>query len=560
MSPDRPTSATDTVVLTIRGLSVSATGTGHQIIHDLDLDLHRGEILALVGESGSGKTTVGLACLNHFRTGLAYTGGEITLYPRTGDTPINVLELADDRVRTLRGERIAYIPQDPALSLNPAMRVGDQIREVLDIHSYGSSDSERAERVAEVLRDVDLPDTESYQRRWPHQLSGGQQQRIGIAMAFSMNPDVLVLDEPTTGLDVSTQAHVLDTIREMTARHDVASLYITHDLAVVAELAHRVAVMLRGDLVEIGDWRKILNEPDHPYTQRLLRAVPDLAGKKNLTETNQAPAITEPSTAAQGQSQPQEKSRPSQHLLAVRELRMSYGSHEVLKAINLTIDPGESTLLLGESGSGKTTLARSIAGLNPDYTGTIQLRGQALEHRARNRSLDARQDIQYIFQSPFSSLNPRQSIGKSLTVPLRMSQRLPSSQHRAVVEETLEAVQLDPSFYDRRPGDLSGGERQRAAIARALVNAPSMLVCDEITSALDVSVQASILALLNQLRHQRGLALLFVTHNIALARHIATQVAVLNQGEIVDHGPVNDVLDNPSHSYTRHLLDDLPQL
>jgi peptide/nickel transport system ATP-binding protein len=433
-----------------------------------------------------------------------------------------------------------------------------------------------------VLEDVGLPSSREYQHRWPHQLSGGQQQRIGIAMAFAMFPDVLVLDEPTTGLDVSTQAHVLDTIRDMTRKHDVASLYITHDLAVVAELADRVAVMLRGDVVEEGPAAEVLARPQHEYTKRLLAAVPDLPGKKDLTlASGRIPQVRdadEETTAAGpgglgGVVEPGESStglRASEStavggerdgfLLEVTGLGMRYGTNTVLDGIDMTLQPGESLMLLGESGSGKTTLSRCIAGLIDGYTGSVRLHGEELANSTRKRSLQHRQDIQYVFQSPFSSLNPRRTIGESLSVPLEMSGLLPKAQHRQTVEEALDAVRLGRSFYDRRPGHLSGGERQRAAIARALVNAPSVLVCDEITSALDVSVQASIVGLLGTLRAERGLSILFVTHNITLARHVSDHIAVLNKGEIVDRGTVDDVLENPTHDYTKALLSDIPQL
>ncbi|MDK8624931.1 ABC transporter ATP-binding protein [Corynebacterium appendicis] len=540
----------DTLVLRIRDLRV-ATYSGTEILHGVDIDLYRGEIAGLVGESGSGKTTAGLAALGHVRTGLTITDGSVTLYSRD-DKTTDVLSLSDDDVRDMRGSRVAYIPQDPALSLNPAMRVGDQIREVLDIHGYGSSSSERADRVREVMRDVDLPDTDEYLARWPHQLSGGQQQRVGIAMAFAMYPDVLILDEPTTGLDVTTQNHVLKTIRTMTMKNDVASLYITHDLAVVGELVDRVIVMLRGGIVEEGPYNAVLYNPKHAYTRKLLGAIPDLEGEKDIAGNDRWG-----NSWAEVHGDPASAETP---LLQVRDLEMAYGDNKVLHGIDLAIEAGESTLLLGESGSGKTTLARSIAGLNPGYTGGVLLRGNELAHSSRDRTLEHRKDVQYIFQSPFSSLNPRRTIGESMSVPLIMAGGLSRDEQRAIVEETLEAVQLDRSFYDRRPGDLSGGERQRAAIGRALVNAPSVLVCDEITSALDVSVQASILQLLAELRYERGLSLLFVTHNIALARHIATRVAVLNKGVIVDDGPVDDVLDNPQHDYTRSLLANIPSL
>ena len=542
-------------VLEMRDLRVEAVG-GKEILHGIDLTVRRGEMLGLVGESGSGKTTAGLAAMGHFRAGLLQTGGTSTIYPNTpseGREKIVVEELNDDETRFLRGERIAYIPQDPALSLNPAIRVGDQIREVLDIHGYGDSERERAARVAEVLEDVGLPSDREYQKRWPHQLSGGQQQRIGIAMAFAMFPDVLILDEPTTGLDVSTQAHVLDTIQQMTKRHGVAGIYITHDLAVVADVTDRVAVMLRGDIVEEGPVEQVLHDPQHPYTQRLLASVPDLAGRKTI-------GGTDASTASGGIPTAAEADAAEVPALEVRDLKLSYGSNMVLRGINMELQPGRCTMLLGESGSGKTTLSRSIAGLIDHYTGSVSLDGDVLPNSTRKRSVKQLQGLQYVFQSPYSSLNPRRTIGESLTVPLEMNRDLTPAQRRGFVEEALDAVRLGRTFYDRRPGDLSGGERQRAAIARALVNAPNVLVCDEVTSALDVSVQASIIGLLRRLKVEHGLAMLFVTHNITLARHIADDIAVLNKGEIVDFGPVDEVLHSPSHAYTKALLEDVPTL
>jgi len=570
------------IVLRVSDLRV-LTNAGDEILHGVDFALSRGEILGLVGESGSGKTTAGLACMGHFREGLKFGSGSVSIWPRGDATHLEVGDLDEVALRDLRGSRIAYIPQDPALSLNPAMRVGEQIREVLDIHDFGASDRERTDRVAEVLVDVGLPGDRAYQRRWPHQLSGGQQQRIGIAMAFAMYPDVLILDEPTTGLDVSTQSVVLDTIRQMTVANNVAGLYITHDLAVIKDISDRVAVMLRGDLVEEGPVSAVLERPQHDYTKMLMAAVPDLAGRKTigdgaadakavteadekthiLVSTGEKPADSEPDRSdADGvaaSAKDGDGGAANAPLLEVKDVALAYGKAQILDGINLVLEPGECTMLLGESGSGKTTLSQCVAGLNDDYQGSVKLRGTELARSTRKRTNEQRVGIQYVFQSPFSSLNPRRSIGQSLTVPLEMSGQGTAASRKAAVEEALDSVRLGRSFYHRRPGDLSGGERQRAAIARALVNAPSVMVCDEITSALDVSVQASIVALLRTLREERRLAMLFVTHNIALSRHIADNLAVLNKGKIVDYGPTAQVLEDPSHEYTRALIADVPK-
>ena len=572
------------IVLRVSDLRV-LTNAGDEILHGVDFALSRGEILGLVGESGSGKTTAGLACMGHFREGLKFGSGSVSIWPRGDASHLEVGDLDEVALRDLRGSRIAYIPQDPALSLNPAMRVGEQIREVLDIHGFGASDRERADRVAEVLVDVGLPGDRAYQRRWPHQLSGGQQQRIGIAMAFAMYPDVLILDEPTTGLDVSTQSVVLDTIRQMTVANNVAGLYITHDLAVIKDISDRVAVMLRGNLVEEGPVSAVLERPQHEYTQMLMAAVPDLAGRKTIGDgAAEAKAVTESDekthVLVSAGEKPVETDRdrtdadgaaasvrdgggeaPSvtAPLLEVKDVALAYGKAQILDGINMVLEPGECTMLLGESGSGKTTLSQCVAGLNDDYQGSVKLRGTELARSTRKRTNEQRVGIQYVFQSPFSSLNPRRSIGQSLTVPLEMSGDGTAASRKAAVEEALDSVRLGRTFYHRRPGDLSGGERQRAAIARALVNAPSVMVCDEITSALDVSVQASIVALLRTLREERQLAMLFVTHNIALSRHIADNLAVLNQGKIVDYGPTAQVLEDPSHEYTRALIADVPK-
>jgi peptide/nickel transport system ATP-binding protein len=571
-----------TAVLSVSALRISTTA-GQEILNDVSFELQPGRILALVGESGSGKTTAGLACLGHFRAGLKHTGGEIRMNG-TGASS-NMLDLPEPERRKLRGGVISYVPQDPALSLNPAMRIGDQILEVLQVQGYGSSDTERRARTAEVLAEVGLDNSIAYQRRYPHQLSGGQQQRVGIAMAFVCRPSIIVMDEPTTGLDVTTQALVLQTIDQLTELHHVAGLYITHDLAVVAKIADEVVVMLSGEVVEQGPAERVLYQPQHEYTRKLLDTVPDLAGKRRVGRTSaitgEQPVVdrAEPSddrpepdyragagsnalgrtvharaVASANSPGPDEAAM----LLEVSDLRLAYGSNQILDGISFTLAPGESMMLLGESGSGKTTLSRCVAGLNDDYAGEVRLSGDVLAAGTRARTAEQRQRVQYVFQSPFSSLNPRRTICESVEVPLQMSGRMGRRERRRLVLEALDQVRRGSSYLDRRPGDLSGGERQRAAIARALVNAPSLLVCDEVTSALDVSVQASIIDLLRTLQHETRMSMLFVTHNIALARHISQRMAILQHGQIVESGSTEEVLEHPRHEYTRELLANVP--
>ncbi|MCT1602693.1 ABC transporter ATP-binding protein [Kocuria sp. p3-SID1433] len=600
---DPSSKASVETALSVSGLDLGVTG-GRQILHDIAFELHPGRILALVGESGSGKTTAALACMAHLRPGLELRGGSIALHPgasRFHPDGAQLAQLSPGEVRRLRGSTIAYVPQDPALSLNGSMRVGEQIAEVLRIHDYGDGPASRKARVAQVLEEVGMPSDAAAQRRYPHQLSGGQQQRIGIAMAFATRPAVIILDEPTTGLDVATQDLVLDTVTDLTRRHDAAGLYITHDIAVVAQIADEVAVMLKGRIVEAGSAEQVLRSPSHDYTRRLVAAVPDLEGRKRIggglpvaqrgkaaaegavsAADGDAPVVppwaqgsgpdeesaqagsgsvarTEPEMAGAIEPRrdqdptPQPSSRP---LLAVEDLSLSYGPKTVLDGLRLELHSGQTTMLLGESGSGKTTLARAIAGLSAaSWTGQVLLDGQPLAETTRKRTPEQRRRIQYIFQSPFSSLNPRRTIGESLAVPLRMGGGTSAAQRREAVSVALDQVRLGRSYIDRRPGDLSGGERQRAAIARALVSAPSVLVCDEVTSALDVSVQASVIELLREIQDETGMAMLFVTHNITLSRHIAHRLAVLQKGRIVDHGLTEDVLAAPDSEYTRDLLE-----
>ncbi len=583
--------------VTVRNLRIETTG-GVAVVPDASFEIGPGEVLGVVGESGSGKTTVGLSLLGHARRGLRIAGGTVLL----GDN--DILTMNDAQLRRLRGSLVSYVPQDPASSLNPALRIGVQLREVLEAH--GSTDrAENAARIAEMMREVALDDDPAYLKRYPHQLSGGQQQRVGLAMAFANRPRLIVLDEPTTGLDVTTQSTVLATVRDLATAHGVAALYVTHDLAVVAAVATRVAVMYAGRIVELGPADKLFESSGHPYTRRLVGAIPRLSGGRSLVGIpGHAPS---PGKRPQGCSfaprcrlrvdecevafpdavqlapdhwshcikahevvtfeqaeygDPLELIPPEAEapVLTLENVVGYYGSIEVLHSINLTLEKGEVLAVVGESGSGKTTTARSIAGLHHDWTGTIKLGDSELAKSARSRSTDIRRQIQYIFQNPYGSLNPRKTIGESVGQPLGVFDIASGKKADTMVGEMLEQVSLSASYARRYPDQCSGGERQRVAIARALISKPSILICDEITSALDVSVQAAIVELLGELQRELGLSMVFVTHNLPLVRSIAQKVAVLADGNIVEYGETAGILANPQQEYTKHLISDTPSL
>jgi peptide/nickel transport system ATP-binding protein len=585
-------------VVEVSGLRVELTGSGVDIVDEIGLQIHSGEVLGLVGESGSGKTTVGMALLGHVRRGGEVGGGAIAVDGR------DISALGGDELRRLRGGVVSYIPQDPGTALNPALRIGTQLAEMLEAHASSWSEEERRKRVREALGEVALPTDDVFLRRYPHQLSGGQQQRVAIAMAFANRPKVIVCDEPTTGLDVTTQARVLETVRDLCRSHRVAALYVTHDLAVVAELADRVAVMYAGRIVESGPREAIFSAPRHPYTRRLLRAVPDIAGKRTVVGIPgraalpgsrpegcffhpRCPLADDESRSAfppvsdvggghtvrcfhhtdavqhaepEGAGQLGPRTVGEELVLTVRDLDAHYGASHALFRIDLDVHREECLALVGESGSGKTTLARAVSGLHSDYTGQVRLRDDPLPEAARRRSREARKEIQYIFQNPYASLNPRRTIGQTIGRQLQLFYPGSRADTGRRVAECLERVALSSSAASRFPDQLSGGERQRVAIARALAAQPSVLICDEVTSALDVSVQAAIIELLGELRREMGLSMLFITHDLALIRTIADRVAVMNQGRIVEEGPVDAILTAPSADYTRELLANTPSI
>jgi peptide/nickel transport system ATP-binding protein len=582
----------------VDGLRVVVAGSGVEIVDDVAFEIAPGEVLGLVGESGSGKTTVGLALLGHARRGAEIAEGSISF------DDSDILRLDPSGRRRMRGKVVSYVPQDPAASLNPALQIGTQIVEVLEEHGFGASASERRARVAETMREVALPDDPRFLRRYPHELSGGQQQRVGLAIAFACRPRVIVLDEPTTGLDVTTQAHVLDTVRELATTHRAAALYVSHDLAVVGTLATRVAVMYAGRIVEMGLTEELFRAAAHPYTQRLIVAIPRLSGGRELIGIpGRAPApgrrptgcafaprceYAEPAAleaipelreitpghvvrclraeevrsrlvARAGGGVGRARTEGGAPLLTIDDVSASYGARTVVHDVTLHLARHECLALVGESGSGKTTLARSIAGLHTDRTGRILLGETPLPPAARARSREMRRSIQYVFQNPYGSLNPRRTIGQIIGQPLELFGAGDVDLDRRV-REMLDLVSLPGDYAERFPDQLSGGERQRVAIARAVICDPAVLVCDEVTSALDVSVQAAIVELLAGLQRDLGLAMLFVTHNLPLVRSIAQRAAVMSRGRIVELDYVDSVLEAPAEAYTRKLLADTPSL
>jgi peptide/nickel transport system ATP-binding protein len=583
--------------LVVQDLGVDLTGKDVDVVDDIDLVLKPGEVVGLVGESGSGKTTVGTSLLNYSRAGAFISSGKVLLEGR------DVLGMTWQEVRKIRGEEIAYVPQDPASALNPAIRIGKQIVELLQLRNIGTSES-RLQGARDGLAEVGLPSDDEFLSRYAHQLSGGQVQRVALAMAFLPKPKVLVLDEPTTGLDVTTQAMVLETMAELCRTHGVSALYVTHDLAVVANIADRVAVMYAGQIVELGPRDAMFRNPAHPYTRALLDSIPHLSQARALTGIpGRTPA---PGARPSGcrfhdrcafvvdackESVPELRPVAAEHdvrciraeeigtwdisrgtvpdadpdrarevILSVDHLSVYYGSKQVVYDVSFDLAKAEVVALVGESGSGKTTISRSVGGLHKDWTGTITFDGDELSKSARQRDAVNRKRLQYIFQNPYLSLNPRLTIEQIVKRPMELFGIAKGKEATDRVVDLLDQVALGPRMLKFQASRLSGGERQRVAIARALAAEPDVLICDEITSALDVSVQGSIVALLEGLRQQRGISMLFVTHNLALVRSIAARVEILQAGKVVEAGSVVTVMETPREEYTRNLLSKSPRI
>lgn len=525
------------VAIAVEGLSVALpAGADRELaVENLSLELRANEILCVVGESGSGKSMVASAILGLLPESVRATAGSILM----GDK--DLLKLPDEELRKIRGARIGMIFQEPMTALNPLTRIGDQIGEMFRTHTT-LSPSEIRSRVFTLLHDVQIPDPEGASRAYPHQLSGGQRQRAMIAMALALEPDVLIADEPTTALDVTTQAQILKLIRELQQRKGTAVLFVTHDFGVVSEIADRIVVMQHGKLVEQGYAKDILDKPRHVYTRALISAVPAL--KPPMAKTILGDAILQIDNVSKTYRSGGFLSSGRRTVRAVAD-------------VSLQLPKGGTLGIVGESGSGKSTLARCIVRLLESDSGSIHLGDVDLLKLSRGDMRQATRRIQMVFQDPFSSLNPRRKVG-DLIAQGPIVHGAGRSEAYAKARELIDLVGLDSSAFNRYPHEFSGGQRQRIGLARALALEPEVLVADEPVSALDVSVQAQVLQLLSDLRERLGLSMVFITHDLRVAAQLCDRIAVMKNGEVVEEGLTAEVFDSPRHSYTRALFAAVP--
>lgn len=516
------------ILLEIRDLRIEGNSDGvwHPIVKGVDVTLRRGEVLGLIGESGAGKSTIGLAAMGFARPGCRFTGGSIVF------DGIDLMTASEDLKRSLRGSRIAYVAQSAAAAFNPAHKLIDQTVETAVRHNIMSRDKAESD-ACDLYRRLQLPNPDTIGGRYPHQVSGGQLQRAMTAMAMSCRPDLIIFDEPTTALDVTTQVEVLAAMRNIVEQFDTAAIYITHDLAVVAQMAHRIMVLRHGKEVEEAPTRDMLAAPKEDYTKTLW-AVRKLAKNEDIS---------------------------TDIALRVHGVDASYGgSLKVLDDVTVQLPRGRTVAVVGESGSGKSTLARVITGLLPPGKGEIYFNGKPLPKALKDRDKDTLRRIQMIYQSADTALNPRQTIRDIIGRPLEFYLGISGAARDRKVGQLLEQIELDASYIDRLPGELSGGQKQRISIARALAAEPEIIICDEVTSALDQIVQEEILTLLMRLQTETNVSYLFITHDIATVRAISDEIVVMHQGRVVQQGPKTQVLNPPYPAYTELLLSSVPEM
>jgi peptide/nickel transport system ATP-binding protein len=517
-----------TELLSIRDLHVEGFSDErwHPIVRGVDLSLKRGEVLGLIGESGAGKSTIGLAAMGYAKPGCRIKQGSILF------DGIDLLAMSEIGRRRLRGSRIAYVAQSAAASFNPAHRLLDQTVETVVAHAIATREAANRDAI-DLYRRLHLPDPDTIGFRYPHQVSGGQLQRAMTAMAMACRPDLIIFDEPTTALDVTTQVEVLASIRKIVEEFHTAAIYVTHDLAVVAQMADRIMVLRHGRTVEEAETRQMLAAPAEDYT-RTLWAVRKLA---------------KPEVPA------------ADHLLTIDNITAAYGGMvKVLQDVSIKVPSGRTVAVVGESGSGKSTLARVITGLLPPVSGSISFAGHHLPKTLKERPKDLLRRIQMIYQMPDNALNPRQTVEDVISRPLEFYLGLKGAARDRRISELLHMIEMDESFLDRLPGELSGGQKQRICIARAIAANPELVICDEVTSALDQIVQEEILKLLMRLQQEFGVSYIFITHDIATVRAIADEIVVMHQGKVVEQGLKSEILTPPHAAYTELLLSSVPEM
>jgi oligopeptide/dipeptide ABC transporter ATP-binding protein len=603
---------TDANLLEVDALNVEFAVKGGTIraLRDVSMTLQTGETLGIVGESGSGKSTLALAIVRYLDNNATIPNGVIRFKGR------DVHDLSKGELQEIRGNELAHVAQNASRALNPSIRIGDQIREAIELHQDVSGEDTVTDRVHEVLRQVNIPDPPSVADRYPHELSGGQQQRALIAVGLSCNPECLILDEPTTGLDVTTQAKLLDLIEELKTKYDVGIVLITHNLGVVAQIADRVNILYAGEMMEKGTIDEVFRSPSNPYTQALLATTPELGEHKDLrpipgqipelaavpdgcifadrcafatdecrsgdvpmtavSETHETrclhweTAVEEPIDVG---TQMRDVSTSGDVILEAENLVKEYdqgtfiqhllSDHSPVSAVqevDLSIAEGETVGLVGESGCGKSTLGRTLMRLHDATAGTIRYRGRDLSELDKSEMREFRSECQIIFQDPDASLNPRKSIQSVIERPLQLFTELDAGERDDRVSELLAQVNLGEDLKEKYPHELSGGQQQRVAVARAFATNPSLVVLDEPVSSLDVSVQASILDLLNELQEEYNTSYLLISHDMGVIESVSDRLAVMYLGEIVEQGPIHDVLEPPFHPYTRSLLSAIPSL
>ena len=535
---------TDDIIFEAKDLKINAVrddGSELPIVKGVDFQVKKGQVVALIGESGSGKTTISLSALGYCKPGLKFAGGEARVLG------VDVTQKTTEELRPLRGESVAYLAQSAAATFNPSIKINEQVTESAVLH--GSKSQEEADKKANSLyHALELPSPDTIGDRYPHQVSGGQLQRLMAAMAMCGDPSLLVLDEPTTALDVTTQIEVLKAFKKVIKEEGAAAIYVTHDLAVVAQIADYIVVLYHGEIQEKGPTDIIVNRPQHPYTKRLMAAVRPTP------------------TAGMGEDDGVDHSRDVP-ALEVRNIDAGYGKGpggqplvQILRDVDVKVERGHTVGVIGESGCGKSTLARVMAGLLPASAGDVSLDGVTLPSALEQRSRDQLQKIQFVYQMADTALNPKQRIGDILARPLEFYHGLRGEAKRRRVAELLEMVELRPEFAQRFPGELSGGQKQRVNLARSLAAEPEVMLCDEVTSALDSIVGANVIELLKKLRRDTGVSFVFISHDLSTVASFSDEIVVLYAGRVAEMGPTDQVLSPPYHPYTRLLISSVPEM